>query len=106
MIAPSAGGLNSTLAVDTLDWDSPSTWVVVSGGSLIGVPHSKDTVILDNQFKSGSYVVTAGKVVTDSARMLKIGYPHNPNRITLLIPNMGPSQVSPSIFWGDALAGD
>ncbi len=101
-----AGGPN-----DTLYWDSPSTWNILSGYSHYGVPHSLDHVVLDDSFHTGSYVVkvgvtSTGSQVSDTAAFLHLGYPHNPNKITLLIPPNHTQYFPGAIYWGDGVAGN
>jgi hypothetical protein len=94
-------------AVDTLNWDSSSTWVLVAGTTTDHHPHYADQVIIDNTNKSGSYVVEAGTspTITDSAAQITIG-PGTSGTVTLLIPNLGSTQNTPSLYFGNATAGD
>ncbi len=101
-----AGGPN-----DTLYWDSPSTWTVVSGYSHLGVPHSKDHVFMDNTNQTGSYVVKVGVTsgggqVSDTAATIQIGYLGNVNTITLLIPKQHTQYFPGAVYWGDGIAGN
>ncbi len=101
-----AGGPN-----DTLYWDSPSAWTILSGYSHYGVPHSLDHVILDNTNQTGSYVIkvgvtSTGSQVSDTAATIQLGYPHNPNQITLLIPPNHTQYFPGALYWGDGVAGN
>ncbi|GEM_PF-2322718 len=96
---------SSVTAVDTLSWDSPSTWTILSGGSATGTPHSKDQVILDHTYRTGPYVVRCGPTISDSAAQLTIGYPGNTVPIVLLIPHDVPAGITPLRF-GNGVAGD
>ncbi len=80
----------SPLAGDTLDWDSPSTWTVVSGGDANGIPEADDDVIIDNTFKAGSYFITAGVVKPDSCRSILVGGPGASSVVTVLVPKTSP----------------
>ncbi|MBI4549217.1 MAG: T9SS type A sorting domain-containing protein [Ignavibacteriae bacterium] len=92
-----SGGGNSPLSTlsamqpDTLYWDSTSTWTTISGFDSDGIPDDDD-VVLDNEFRAGSYVVSVGNEVSpatagrDSCRTIQIGYAGNTNEITVLIP--------------------
>jgi len=91
-----AGGPN-----DTLDWNSPATWHLETGTSISGYPVKGDAVIMDNNYHTGSYTVTAGKTRTDSCATIQIGYASNPNTITLLIPSISTSQTNPAFYFGD-----
>ncbi|MBI5476143.1 MAG: hypothetical protein HY964_05330, partial [Ignavibacteriales bacterium] len=90
----------------TSDWRDPLTWQVVDGFDADNIPDN-DHVILDNEFKSGSYTVRIGYTTTsDSFLTMKIGYPGNTNTIKLLIPYVSTTQASTSFRYGDGLVGN
>lgn len=99
------GGPKSVDAVDTLSWDLAATWVVVSGGSATGTPHSTDQVILDHTYRAGPYVVRCGPTLSDSAAQITIGYPGNTVPIVLLIPHDVPAGIT-ALRFGNGVAGD
>ncbi|HTK81612.1 MAG TPA: fibronectin type III domain-containing protein, partial [Bacteroidota bacterium] len=103
----------SPLTVDTLYWDNPATWTIVSGGSATGIPHRFDQVILDHSFHANAYVVvtdTGGApALWDSCAQLTVGAVGNSVPVGLLIPKNGPTSGSggPSNLWfGDGVAGN
>jgi hypothetical protein len=90
---------------DTLWWDYPASWVIESGYSLTGTPHSKDEVILDHTYHAGKYVMSVGPTLSDSAAKITIGYPTNPDSIFLLIPSNSSASIA-SLVYGNAVIGD
>ena len=97
--------MDGTLATDTLQWDSTATWSLIRGGSISGKPGKKDTVILDNTFHAGNYVIVAGNALRDSAKQIIVGYPGNPNTLTLMLPKTG-TTTSAFLSFGDSLPGN
>jgi hypothetical protein len=88
-----------------MKWDSAGTWTVTNGASLLGIPHSQDSVILDNMFHSGSYTIQAAVGnVSDSAKQITIGYTGNTNTIKLQIPPT--VNVVHALIFGDNVAAD
>ncbi len=110
--APATFKVNA--GADTLYWDQPSTWVVVRGGSVTGIPHKADSVIFDHQFHTGKYVVcparnatdTSTSAPTDTVGQLTIGYPGNPDTVELYIPPGGYKNNNAAVLWGDSVAGN
>jgi len=90
--------------VDTLDWDNTSIWTQVSGNDLNNLPDADDQVILDNTFKSGSYVIKAGATARDTCKQLTIGYSGNTNSIGLIVPRT--STLDRAISIGDFVNGN
>ncbi|MBI5019859.1 MAG: T9SS type A sorting domain-containing protein [Ignavibacteriales bacterium] len=91
---------------DTLMWRDPTTWFVETGFDADNIPDN-DYVYLNNDYKTGSYVVKIGYMTTsDSFYTMQIGYPGNTNEIKLLIPYVSTSQASTSFRYGDGLVGN
>ncbi len=77
---------NVFVGSDTLSWDDPNMWTVVSGYDANNIPDGDDDVFLDNDNKPGSFVVKLGPSVRDTAKTLTVGYVGNSNTIVALIP--------------------
>ncbi|MBI5215029.1 MAG: T9SS type A sorting domain-containing protein [Ignavibacteriae bacterium] len=90
--------------VDTLDWDDANSWTQISGNDLNNIPDGDDDVILDNTFKSGSYVLLLANIRRDTVKTLTIGYAGNTNTIEALIPST--STLSSPLRIGDGVAGN
>lgn len=73
-------------------WGSPANW---NNDTL---PTASDDVILNNAGKSGSYLVSISTGVSAVCRTLTVGYPGNPNTITLRIASF--STVVPALTVG------
>jgi hypothetical protein len=102
---PSAEGGNGLAAVDTLAWDSVSTWQIVSGASLTGIPHSRDSVILDHTNRAAAYVVRVSTLTTpDSCAEIVIGAVGNSVPVGLVVPTKNRS--NPAFFFGDGKTGN
>ncbi|GEM_PF-4585267 len=100
-----SAGLAKALTVpDTLVWNNTTTWTVTAGYDLDGIPDANDDVILDNEFRTGSYVVRFGPSVRDTAKSITIGYVGNTNTIEALIPQN--NTVTSAFVVGDAVAGN
>lgn len=95
---PSRGneGPAGTMMVDTLDWRNKAIWVM-SGADADSIPDDDD-VVLDNTYRSGSYVLRVGTVGPDSCRTITVGYPGNTNEIRIVIPKS--STVSNALKFG------
>ncbi|MFI5252131.1 MAG: T9SS type A sorting domain-containing protein [Bacteroidota bacterium] len=88
-----------------MKWDSAGTWIVDNGGSILGIPHSQDSVILDNKYHSGNYTIQVGVAgVPDSAAQITIGYTGNTNTIKLQIPTT--VNMQRVFLFGDNTAGN
>jgi hypothetical protein len=96
-------------SVDTLAWDSVSTWTVVRGASLTGIPHMRDSVLLDHDFRATAYTIRLGPTISDSCRQITIGYPGNTVPIGLWIPpNNNPpgGSANAALWFGDSTTGN
>ncbi len=94
-------GLN---AVDTLYWDTLSTWQVVSGVSVTGIPHSLDSVILDHSNRVAAYIVKVSNTIADSCAELVIGAVGNAVPVGLMIDPK--NRTIPAFFFGDGKNGN
>jgi hypothetical protein len=95
--------------IDTLAWDSTSTWTVVRGVSATGIPHMRDSVILDHDFRATAYTIRLGPTISDSCRQITIGYPGNTVPIGLWIPpNNNPpgGSANAALWFGDSTTGN
>ncbi len=89
---------------DTLTWDDPNTWSVVSGYDANNIPDADDDVILDNDNKAGSYVVKIGSSSLAVAKTIRVGYSGNSNTLVALIPTSN-AQVN-ALTIGDGQPGN
>jgi fibronectin type III domain protein/type IX secretion system substrate protein len=101
---PLTEGPMSLLAVDTLAWDSVSTWQVVSGFSLTGIPHSLDSVVLDHAFRATAYIIRLGPTINDSCAEITIGYPGNVVPVGVLVPPK--NRAKPAFWFGNGKTGN
>lgn len=76
---------------DTADWDSPSTWTMESGGDADGIPDGDDDVIIDNTYKSGSFVITSGVAKPDTCKSILVGGEGATSPVKVLLPRTATS---------------